>query len=296
MFLPLRRHGAAAMLAAALLVPATVRAQWAEPCDQGKRPATRAVVGTAFVAGNAGLYEYFRRAWWSGKEADFHVNNDWGMKFRNQDKLGHALGGYQLARVGAGLLRTACVDDRNAAWWGAAYAAAFQLQIEIWDGMQAKYGFSPPDLLFNTAGAAWAVAQQEQPALRAFKPTFSYARTAALRNAPDGSELRPTVDYSGQTYWVSIDVEELLPDGGKRLWPGLLRLSVGRSITDWVDPVTQRTQKAQGKLVLSLDLDPEKLPGDHPLWKSVKHQLSYYHFPAPALVLTPTARGVAWYR
>ena len=300
--LSLRRHGAGAALAAALLAPSIARAQWAGPCEQGRRPATRAVVGGAFVGGNAALYEYFRRAWWSGERSDFVVRSDWDVEFRDQDKLGHFLGGYQLSRVGADLLRTACVGDRKAAWWGAAYAAAFQLQIEIWDGYQKKYGFSPPDLMFNTAGAALLVAQQEASALRAIKPTISYARTGAVKHAGSfpagtvGNELRTTVDYAGQTYWLSTDVERLLPAGAKPYWPGLLRLSVGHGVTDWIDAETGMPVRGRRKLVLSLDVDPEKLPGGHPLWKQVKHQLSYYRFPAPALVLTPTARGVAWYR
>jgi uncharacterized protein YfiM (DUF2279 family) len=218
------------------------------------------------------------------------------MAFRDQDKLGHGYGGYQLTRVGAGLLRSACVGDRKAAWAGAAYAAAFQLQIEVWDGYQEKYGFSPPDLLFNTAGAAYAVLQHERPALRAFKPTVSYARTTALKRAPAGAELRPTVDYSGQTYWVSVDVEELLPEARRRYWPAILRFSVGRSITDWVNPETLAAQRASNLLVLSLDIDPARLPGDHPLWNTVKQQLSYYRFPAPAIVIGPGGGGRAWYR
>ena len=43
-------------------------------------------------------------------------------------------------------------------------------------------------------------------------------------------------------------------------------------------------------------IDPEKLPGQNQVWRKVKHELSYYHFPAPALRLTPTTKGIAWYR
>jgi hypothetical protein len=49
-------------------------------------------------------------------------------------------------------------------------------------------------------------------------------------------------------------------------------------------------------LLLSIDIDPEKLPGQNRFWKVVKHQLSYYHFPSPALQLTPSFRALDWYR
>ena len=257
--------------------------------------ASRAVAGTVFVGGNAALYAYFRKAWWSGQRAD-HIWINWEQheNFRQADKFGHALGGFHLARGGDELLNAACIGEPKAIWWSAAYAAAFQLQIEIWDGTQAAYGFSPPDLVANTAGAAFAVAQRYHPRLRAFKPTFSYNATAAEQKHIGA--LRPTVDYSGQTYWLSMDVDSLLPAGAKPYWPGFVRFSLGRSITDWVNPVTGAEQRAQNVLVLSLDLDPERLPGNNPAWKRVKHELSYYRFPAPALILTPHLRGKAWYR
>ncbi len=266
------------------------------------RTATRTGAVAVFVGGNAALYEYFRRAWWSGERADFHVNWERDSYFRQADKLGHLYGGYFLTVGGRELLRAACYSERKSALWGAAYAAAFQLQIEIWDGYQAYYGFSPPDLAANTLGAALAVTHTFAPKTRAIKPTVSYRRTRALKNVANfppgaqGYDLRPTVDYSGQTYWFSADVDALLPAGARAYWPDLVRLSAGRSITNWVDPTTGQFQTARPVFVLTLDVDPEKLPGNHPLWRTVKKGLSYYHFPAPALVLTPSTKLHAWYR
>ena len=261
----------------------------------GNQRAARLLVGTGAVAANAGLYVYFRNAWWSGEKADrFFVNWEHGLSFREQDKLGHVVGGYHLTRLGSDLLRVACIGDARAVWWGAAYAAAFQLQIELWDGRQKAYGFSPPDLIANTAGAGYAVTQHYIPSLRHVKPTISYNPTAAYRNRLGA--LRPTVDYSGQTYWLSTGVDALLPESARGWWPDVVRVSVGHAITDWVDPRTGFELRARRKLVLSLDLDPEALPGSNRYWRVVKHQLSYYRFPAPALELTPSLRGVTWYR
>lgn len=283
--------------------PATTQAQSESPCEDGRhRRATRVLVGTAFFTGNAALYEYHRREWWSGERSDFHVVFDWDEAFRDQDKLAHAFGGYHLARVGSGLLRSACVGRRTAMWAGAAHAVALQLQVEIWDGMQRTYGFSPPDLLSNTVGTAYAVAQKLSPRLRAVKPTMSYWPTQFVRHPerwPAGTQASvstPNADYAGQTYWLSTDVEALLPPELKPAWPAILRLSVGHSVTDWIDPATGDAVRARREIVLSLDLDPEKLPGDHHLWRQVKRQLSYYRFPAPALVLSPDLVAVAWYR
>ena len=267
------------------------------PMTPSQVTAARAGVGTAFIGGNAYLYRYFKKAWWSGERAPhFFFHADWDQEFRDQDKFGHMLGGYHLARIGYAGLREACVGEKKAIFWSAAYAAAFQLQIEVFDGQFKKYGFSYADMIANTTGQTLAVMQELHPRLRAIKPTFSYHETAALRNPPPGSELRPSLDYSGQTYWFSADVNDMLPDGAKPYWPSFIRFSVGHSITDWQIPTTTAPQRAQRKILLSLDFDPEKLPGNAPIWRTIKHTLSYYRFPAPALQLTPKLHLSPWYR
>ena len=270
------------------------------PLSSSQLNAVRAGVGSAFVGVNAYLYRYFKKAWWSGDPAPhFFFHADWDQEFRDQDKFGHMFGGYHLARVGYAGLREACVSDKKAIIWSAAYAAAFQLQIEIFDGHFKKYGFSYADMIANTTGQTLAVMQELHPSWRAIKPTFSYRKTRAMLNTEKGligGELRPSLDYSGQTYWFSADMEQLLPAGAKPYWPSFIRLSAGHSVTDWINPETGGPQRAQRKILLSLDFDPDKLPGDAPWWRSVKRTLSYYHFPAPALELTPKLHLSPWYR
>jgi uncharacterized protein YfiM (DUF2279 family) len=258
----------------------------------------RAGVAVTFVGGNAALYSYFKRAWWSGEKADhFFFRADWDQDFRDQDKFGHAFGGYHLARIGNALLRSTCISKNHAILWSAAYAAAFQVQIEVWDGMYKKYGFSYADVIANTTGTALALLHETHPATRAFKPTISYSRSAAMRNADNiPGELRPSLDYSGQTYWLSADVNALLPAEGKPFWPSFLRVSVGHSITDWIDPKTGANMRAKRRILLSLDLDAEKLPGDNRFWKTFKRQLGYIHLPSPALQISPTTELIGWYR
>jgi uncharacterized protein YfiM (DUF2279 family) len=260
--------------------------------------ARRAAVAGTFVGANALLYRYFKRAWWSGQRADhFFFRADWDQDFRDQDKLGHFFGGYHLARGGEALLRSTCMSRGKALVWAASYAALFQLQIEIWDGLYEKYGFSYADLLANTAGTALLVAQRLRPELRVIKPTISYSRSAAMRNRRNiPGEVRPSLDYSGQTYWISADVHSMLPVEAKRYWPSLLRVSAGHSITDWIDPQTGATMRAKRKILLSIDLEAEALPGNAPLWRTIKRQIGFIHLPSPVLQLTPDLEIIPWYK
>ena len=98
-------------------------------------------MATSLVGGNVGLSHYFKNAWWSGNEAPrFFFRSDWDEAFRDQEKVCHSLGGYQLTAL------TAAV----------AYAALFQRQIEIFDGMYKKYGSSYADMTANIDPVAGA--------------------------------------------------------------------------------------------------------------------------------------------
>lgn len=274
----------------------------ADRCESGAyRAGTRVAAAGTFVGAQAILWRYFENAWWSGEESrGFFFNADWDEDFRDQDKLGHFFGGYHLTRIGADVLRAACISPARAITLSAIYATLFQLQIELWDARFEKYGFSYPDLLANTAGMAYAVAQQKHPKLERIKPTISYSRSDAMRARDAGrlpdSELRQSLDYSGQTYWLSADVDALLPPDARRYWPDVLRFSVGHSITNWIDPVTGANVRAQRRILLSIDFDASKLPGEHPVWRTVKNTISYIRLPAPALQIAPSFEGIGWYR
>lgn len=280
--------------------PETPMPAQCRPNARGRRVA-QALVAGVFVGGNVALREYFKRAWWSGEKAPkFFVNYDWDGPFRDMDKFGHVLGGYVLSETGTGLLKQACLSKTQAALLSVAHAAAFQLQIELWDATQKQYGFSPPDMLSNTIGQGWYLVNAFVPGTAAITPSISYSPTQAVKNVRDGKiagDLRATVDYSGQTYWMSIDVDTLLRGRARRIWPGILRVSAGTTITDWIDPTTGNIVRARRRFLLSLDLDPLKLPGKAPWWVGVKSGLRRYHFPSPALVYGDgRVRLVAWKR
>jgi Predicted periplasmic lipoprotein (DUF2279) len=265
-------------------------------CHNPSRNLARAVAAVGLPGGFAALHVYFHHAWWSGTPAkNWFVENDWGGFNHDADKFGHFFGGYQLTRISSELLLAGCVQPSRAALWGALYSYAFAFQVKEWDGTQQMYGFNPSDLMFDVAGEVFAVAQQHTKVLQAIKPVFSYRPTEAYRtrNEPGhGGQPRPSTDYSGQTYWFSTDVNALLPDRAKPFWPAIIRFSPGFSITDYIDPRTGAGLKAKRRIFLSLDLDPEHLPGDNKVWRTVKHELSFLRIPGPTLQITPATKFV----
>ncbi|HEY4955026.1 MAG TPA: DUF2279 domain-containing protein [Gemmatimonadaceae bacterium] len=289
--------GAAAMLSPCSWTPSAADSaaiRFSRECHNPSRGLARTAAGLGLTGGYAGLYLYFRHAWWSGTPAPkWFVENDWDREERDADKFGHLFGGYQLTRVTSELLQAGCVPPSRAAALAALYAYAFQFQIEEWDGTQQLYGFNPSDLIADATGALFAVAQQHAKALQYIKPVWSYRPTEAYRrrNLPGhGGQPRATTDYSGQTYWFSTDVHGLLPERAKPFWPSFIRLSPGYSITDYVNPATGGALRARRKILVSLDIDPEHLPGDNKVWRTIKHELAFFRIPGPTLQLTPTRR------
>jgi hypothetical protein len=294
--------GAAAMLSPCSWTPSrtdSAAIRFARECQNPSRGLARAAAGLGLTGGYAGLYLYFHHVWWTGTPAArWYVENDWDREERDADKFGHMFGGYQLTRITSELLQAGCIPPSRAVAWAALYAYAFQFQIEEWDGTQQLYGFNPSDLIADATGALFAVAQEHTKALQFVKPVWSYRPTLAYRrrNLPGhAGQPRATTDYAGQTYWFSTDVHGLLPDEAKQFWPSFIRLSPGYSITDYVDPVTGGVLRAKRKILISLDLDPERLPGDNKVWRTIKHELAYFRIPGPTVQLTPTRKFFAAY-
>ena len=276
---------------------ATEAADSTMSCTPTQKTVRRVAVGGTFVAANVALQQYFKKAWWSGEKRDFWTNHDWRQPFREHDKAGHMYGGFHITRYGTDLLVFACVPRSKAVWYAASYAAAYQLQIELWDAKQAMYGFSPPDLIFNTLGAALGVATSRREDGSSLRPAMSYHKSKARKlGVGINRDMRLTTDYTGQTYWMSVNPRNVLNEQAGRMWPKMLRVSAGYGITNWRDPYTAENRFAHRKFLLSVDLDPEQLPGSHPVLKRIKREMSYYRFPAPALQLTPSFKGVKWYR
>ena len=104
---------------------------------------------------------------------------------------------------------------------------------------------------------------------------------------------------SDSSFWTYLDASRSFDDAaGYRRYIARMR-EIPRYFDEQtvnIDPNTGRGLWGRREIVLTLDIDPEKLPGQNRSWRQVKHELSYYHFPSPALVLTPDAKAVRWYR
>src|ERR1019366_2499933 len=92
-------------------------------CNVASQELTRDAAAAGMAGGYAALHIYLNREWWSQNPAThWFVANDWDQNERDEDKLGHFLGGYQLTRLTSELLQAGCVQGSRAVVIGALYA------------------------------------------------------------------------------------------------------------------------------------------------------------------------------
>ena len=245
--------------------------------------------------------------WYSGHErTPFHWHggrrwdDDWNT-YVQQDKFGHAIVAYHLARVFGEYGLWSGLTRKQAGVFGGAVSAVFQSQIELFDGLSEEYGASRTDILANIVGGAAGAAKVAYPERLAwFTLKYSYhpspyydeeiSSAAPLRFL--GNALK---DYDGISYWFAVRPSELeISDR----WPSWLGVAVGYSGTGLAHPVSGLTEEGgaggpthRRQVFIAPDLDltdvREKWPQP---FRGIAGFFSFLRLPAPALQLTPEIR------
>src|ERR1051326_2075576 len=121
----------------------------AAPCE-GLKSGRAALIGTVFVAADAGAILIRHDDWWTPPRRTFHVI--WGgSPSKSQDGFLHASIAYQTSQLAALAWDWACADRATAGWLGAAMGLAVAIPKEIGDGFHQN-GFSVPDMLWTAGG------------------------------------------------------------------------------------------------------------------------------------------------
>lgn len=243
------------------------------------------VVGGGLV----GAYAAHIKPWWTGETGDFHVTYDWFDNYwLEMDKIGHFYANNQLNRLSAEVFEWTGVTRRSALWIGFLSTTAFYTAVEVTDGRFERWGFSVPDYVYNVAGAGYPVAQEYWKPLRHFNFKISYWPSKFYREEtvddPGFESYEPydfvIEDYDGMTFWLSADLDWMLPGSAKPYWPDWLNLALG--YTAFNLPQSNHGIKER-RWLIGLDYNTNLLPGDSRLMNTFRGFLSGLHLPAPAI-------------
>jgi hypothetical protein len=253
---------------------------------------TRIGIATGSLAVAVGaLHIYQMNAWWKNDRGPFHVIED-PEYMANFDKAGHTFGAYYSSHFFQEAYEWAGMDSAQSDVLGALSGVFWEFYVEIEDGFATQWGFSRGDAKADIAGASFFLLRNRVPFLRNFNYKWAYFPSQKyIKNQPDipGQTLNFIEDYGGQSYWMSMDVNGMLPEVAKAYWPKWLKLAVG--VAGYNIDVRDFSKRKKAWLV-ALDYDlgsliPESSSG---FLNFVRRGLNYWHFPAPAYRFYPDPR------
>lgn len=244
------------------------------------KPFTAALIGAGTAGLIAGLHIYQANTIWA-KQASFRIVDDWDVEL-NADKGGHFVGSYLESKLATDALMGAGYDWDFAVICGGLMGLGYQFYVEVLDGYGVNWGFSPSDMMFNVLGSGFYIARHYSPFLQNFTPKADFFPSPWIGEKTRKYALSVIDDYSAWTWWLSINVHNLLPEPLQQWYPSWLNIAVGyaaRNI-DWDD--------ASRKYIISFDFDLEKiLPEGGTFWNWLRQYVNMIKLPAPAIEFSP---------
>ena len=241
------------------------------------------------------------------------------------DKLGHSFTAYFESRWVYAGARWAGIPRKKAIWWGVGLGTLFQGSIEILDAFSEEWGFSVPDIAFNTIGVSlfavqeWTWQEQrivlkvssnpEQSYPEAEVPSTEGGQTYPLSERVDelyGGNYFATFlkDYNAMTIWASFNVASFTR-GQKADWiPSWLNIAVGHGADNLYGGFDNSWEDDDGveyelrgdqfsrrrQFYLSLDADLTRIPTEKRWLRSILGLLNIIKIPAPTLELNTAGR------
>jgi Predicted periplasmic lipoprotein (DUF2279) len=247
-----------------------------------------ALLGTLGAGVFTAMHIYYKDTWWKDQRRFFKFAED-GYYPRNVDKVSHIYTANVFTEATAIAYEWSGISPDKSLLYGAITAMAYETYIEINDGFAPIWGFDWEDMGANFFGVLYPFFQREFPILNNFTFKWSFKPGWIKRKVSNSSDLLD--DYTNMTFWLGVSPEGLLPKKAAKYYPGFLGFAVGLSIKN-ASHALGGTTNAYREWFISLDYDITKLPGKTDFLKKLKKILNFYHFPAPAVRVSPS--GI-WY-
>lgn len=251
------------------------------------KPLPAMIMGTTITALVVGLHIYQKNTIWT-QSASFRIIDDWEAEL-NADKGGHFWGTYLESRLATDFLMGAGYSRELAVVCGALTGLGYQFYVEVLDGYGKNWGFSPSDMLFNLLGFSFFLGHHYSPFLQNFSPKAEFYPAYWFGEKTRKEALSVLDDYSAWTWWLSVNVHNLLPKTLQSYYPSWLNIAIGYAGRNlgWSDQTR--------KFIISLDLNLEQLlPEGGSFWNWLRQYLNMIKLPAPAVEFSPDSPP-RWY-
>jgi hypothetical protein len=211
--------------------------------------------------------------WWNRNHARFHfLHEGWFSDYSvGIDKVGHLYTGYFYFQTFRNFMLWGGYHPSTAFWWPFGLTTLFSIAIEVGDG-RSSWGFSMEDVASDIIGIGYGALQTQSPLLRNFNLKWSYVPSGGYRWPP-----HITANYDAHTYWLVVNVHNLLPDAIRDYWPEFLQLAAGYSVDD---------NQTRHEAVIGLDFNLNVFDVKNDVLRLLQSEISMIHLPAPAVKFT----------
>lgn len=241
--------------------------------------------GATYAVSMVGL----NQLWYKDYErSSFHVFND-NDEWLQMDKVGHLYSAYTLTNLSTNLLSGVSDPSKKALLSGTA-TFLFLSTVEVFDGFSKEWGFSWGDMIGNAAGIGLFTAQEMIFNKQYVRLKYSYHNSDYRAQRPEllGENTLQAAfkDYNGQTYWASINLNNL----HKNVQPKWLNFAFGYSGEGMISASNHGLGESNNGLVyrqyfFSLDVDFEKISTKSKILKKVFKVANCIKVPFPAVEL-----------
>ena len=241
-----------------------------------------------------GIYYRWKTAWWNDGTTNFHIDYNYTY-IDNVDKVGHLYGGILFTECFGVGLRWAGLSEESSLLFGGVLSTLVYTGVELKDGFSPTWGFDPLDLGASVIGAFYPYVQKKIPFLQNFNFKWSYYPSNSTYYNNMNKENRNNQffndDYEGQTFWVTANLKNLIPQKINSFLPDFLNLALGISVENLADPLNKHRV-----FILSPDIDITKLiQTDSGILNEFLRLLNYIHLPLPAIRVSPDFKAYALY-
>lgn len=236
-----------------------------------------------------GFHIYYSNTWWKDKRDYFKFAAD-GYYARNMDKLSHIYTANFFTVATSVAYEWTGLSPQKSLLYGSLTSLAYETYIEINDGFAPNWGFDWGDMGANVFGAVYPFLQEEFKPLKHVNFKWSFKPDWLKKKVQNQDDLLD--DYTNMTFWLSVNPMIMVPKSvtKAKFYPNFIALAAGMSIKNASHVTGSTTAKVEW--FISLDWDVNQLPGKSDFMKKLKKILNFYHFPAPAVKISP--EGV-WY-
>lgn len=251
------------------------------------------LIGIAITV-NASIYYIFKDAYWNEPRTKFHTFNDWNNADMNIDKIGHFYSGMLLSKASYKILKSTNVPEKQSILFSTLSSIFFQTQIEIHDAYYKKWGWSWWDFGGNILGAIYPHLQSYFKPLQTINLKWSYHKSPAYNKGWYEHWIK---DYEGFTYYLTFDVNSILPASVDNLWPDWLNIALGYGVerVKLGKNIWNSSGRPLGDREWYIAIDYSLLKLFNPeskILREILELLDNFHFPAPAVRISPST---IWY-